>query len=400
MQSAISATAKLTDRAFGQIEGRSSEQRDTIGTEQSSAAEIVRAARNGQIVALVDCWDRSQHAHFYLPAQFTTPATINFLARFGRGLVCLALDSRRAIELELDLQARRNCSHVTPQFAVSIEACNGVTTGISAFDRARTISVAIDGANGPEALQSPGHVFPIIAAEGGVLERPGIAETAVDIARLAGLNSSGVVCSILGPSGDPAGLSELDDLSRQHGFLIGSISDLVVHRCQFDPHIEYLGVADLATSVSGTWKLHSFRDPKFGWEAIAIQLEAGHSSVCPALYLNSVSILAHVPTLGDASSAKLHRVMRWMAERGSGVVVLQGKPKSLNENISKGECGISNSDCELIVASQILAQIGIQAGNLIGGDVARCEKLTKLGVAAQPITILDDQTQKKRAHWL
>ena len=171
---------------------------------KSSTAEIIDEARNGRMFILVDDEDRENEGDLIIPAQMATPDAINFMATHGRGLICLALSKARVTQLGLDLMAKEGGDAFKTAFTISIEARHGVTTGISAADRARTIAVAIDSANGRDSIHSPGHVFPLIAREGGVLVRAGHTEAAVDIARLAGLNPSGVICEIMNDDGTMA----------------------------------------------------------------------------------------------------------------------------------------------------------------------------------------------------
>src|SRR3954468_24735148 len=200
--------------------------------------EIINEARNGRMFILVDDEDRENEGDLVIPAQMATPDAVNFMARHGRGLICLALTKDRADHLGLEPMARTNRSRNETAFTVSIEAKEGITTGISAADRARTIAVAIDATYGPEAIVSPGHVFPLIARPGGVLVRAGHTEAAVDVSRLAGLNPSGVICEIMSEDGTMARLGDLIDFARAHGLKIGTIRDLIAYRRRHDHNVE------------------------------------------------------------------------------------------------------------------------------------------------------------------
>ena len=204
-----------------------------VGTEA-----IINEARNGRMFILVDDESRENEGDLIIPAQMATPDAINFMARHGRGLICLALTKDRADQLGLEPMTRTNRSRNETAFTVSIEAQGGISTGISAADRARTIAVAIDSANGPDALVSPGHVFPLVARPGGVLVRAGHTEAAVDVARLAGLNPSGVICEIMRDDGTMARLDDLMDFARAHGLKIGTIRDLIAYRLKKDHLVE------------------------------------------------------------------------------------------------------------------------------------------------------------------
>ena len=203
---------------------------EALSTLSSPIEEIIDEARNGRMFILVDDEDRENEGDLVIPAQMATPDAINFMAREGRGLICLAMTRARTELLGLDQMSRDNQSQHETAFTVSIEAREGVTTGISAADRARTIAVAIDAANGPEKLVSPGHVFPLVARDGGVLVRAGHTEAAVDIARLAGLNPSGVICEIMNEDGTMARMDDLFGFAQLHGLRIGTIRDLIAYR--------------------------------------------------------------------------------------------------------------------------------------------------------------------------
>ncbi|HZV10872.1 MAG TPA: 3,4-dihydroxy-2-butanone-4-phosphate synthase, partial [Novosphingobium sp.] len=203
-----------------------------------SIEEIIEEARNGRMYILVDDEDRENEGDLIIPAQMATPQAINFMATHGRGLVCLALSAERVEQLGLEPMSRRNGTPLGTAFTVSIEAKEGITTGISAGDRARTVSVAIDGSKGQADIVSPGHVFPLRARPGGVLVRAGHTEAAVDISRLAGLNPSGVICEVMREDGTMARLDDLIGFARRHGLKIGTIRDLIAYRRQHDRMVE------------------------------------------------------------------------------------------------------------------------------------------------------------------
>src|SRR5512132_3983266 len=193
----------------------------------SSIDDIIDDARNGRMFILIDDENRENEGDLVIPAQMATPAAINFMAKYGRGLICLALGRARVNELKLPLMPRRNASRHQTAFTISIEAREGVTTGISASDRARTIAVAIDATKGPDDIVSPGHVFPLEARDGGVLVRAGHTEAAVDIARLAGLSAAGVICEIMNDDGTLARLPDLVTFAQRHNLKLATIADLI-----------------------------------------------------------------------------------------------------------------------------------------------------------------------------
>src|ERR1044071_7202178 len=222
-----------------------------VGTEA-----IIDEARNGRMFILVDDEGRENEGDLIVPAQMATPDAINFMARHGRGLICLALTKERADQLGLEPMTRTNRSRNETAFTVSIEAKEGITTGISAADRARTIAVAIDAANGPEAIVSPGHVFPVVARPGGVLVRAGHTEAAVDVSRLAGLNPSGVMCEIMRDDGSMARLDDLMDFARTHGLKIGTIRDLIAYRLKKDHLVERRASTQFTARSGAEWEIH------------------------------------------------------------------------------------------------------------------------------------------------
>lgn len=192
--------------------------------------EILNEARNGRIFILVDAKDRENEGDLVIPAQYCNANAVNFMATHGRGLICLALTQRRAKELDLEQMTGRNHSRYRTAFTVSIEASEGVTSGISAYDRAHTIAVAIDSNKSAKDLVSPGHMFPLIARNGGVLERAGHTEAAIDIARMAGLLPAGVLCEVMNDNGTMARLPDLEKFAQKHNLKIATIADLIKYR--------------------------------------------------------------------------------------------------------------------------------------------------------------------------
>src|ERR1700754_4631469 len=203
---------------------------DAITSAISPIEEIIEDARNGRPYILVDAEDRENEGDVIIPAQFATPEQINFMAKHARGLICLSITTERARALRLPPMATDNQSGHGTAFTVSIEAREGVTTGISAHDRAHTIAVAIDASKGPDEIVSPGHVFPLVAKDGGVLVRAGHTEAAVDISRMAGLNPAGVICEIMKDDGSMARLPDLVAFAQLHALKIGTIADLIAYR--------------------------------------------------------------------------------------------------------------------------------------------------------------------------
>ena len=236
----------------------------------SPIEEIVEDARNGRMYILVDAEDRENEGDLIIPAQFATPAQVNFMAKYGRGLICLSLTRDRARTLELDMMARENRESMKTAFTVSIEAREGVTTGISAHDRAHTIAVAIDPTKGAPDIVSPGHVFPLVAREGGVLVRAGHTEASVDISRLAGLYPAAVICEIMNDDGTMARLPELVTFAQLHGLKIGTIADLIAWRRRHDRFLERRIESDFESAWGGRFRVIVFRNTLDGAEHVAL----------------------------------------------------------------------------------------------------------------------------------
>ncbi|HET8821584.1 MAG TPA: bifunctional 3,4-dihydroxy-2-butanone-4-phosphate synthase/GTP cyclohydrolase II [Thermoleophilaceae bacterium] len=224
----------------------------------SSIEEAIEDIRDGKMVVVCDAEDRENEGDLTMAAQFITPDAINFMATHGRGLICLALTGKRCDELGLDLMAAKNESPFQTAFTISIEAREGITTGISAHDRARTVQVAIDPSSRPQDLVQPGHIFPLKAKAGGVLERTGQTEAAVDLARLAGLNPSGVICEVMNDDGTMARVPDLEEYCKKHELRMVTVADLIAYRRRHDKLIERVVEAGLPTKF-GDFSVVGFR---------------------------------------------------------------------------------------------------------------------------------------------
>ena len=222
--------------------------------------EIISDAQNGKMFILVDEADRENEGDLILPAQMVTPEAINFMAKYGRGLICLALTKQRINELELPLMNPLNQKNDLTAFTISIEAKEGISTGISAADRAHTISVAINHNRNRNDIISPGHIFPLMSWDGGVLERAGHTEASVDIAKLAGLNPSGVICEIMNDDGTMARLPELIDFSNKHDLKIGTVSDLINYRLKNNKIIKLISERNFESEMGKDFKLKIFQN--------------------------------------------------------------------------------------------------------------------------------------------
>jgi 3,4-dihydroxy 2-butanone 4-phosphate synthase/GTP cyclohydrolase II len=287
-----------------------------VGTEA-----IINEARNGRMFILVDDEDRENEGDLVIPAQMATPEAINFMARHGRGLICLALTNERADQLGLEPMSRTNRSRLETAFTVSIEAKDGISTGISAADRARTISVAIDASNGPDAIVSPGHVFPLVAKPGGVLARAGHTEAAVDVARLAGLNASGVICEIMREDGTMARLDDLMEFARVHRLKIGTIRDLIAYRLKKDHLVQLVATCPFTANSGQPWQAQVFRDKASGEEQLALIYGMLDPDQPVLVRMHSMDLFADVIGESCPRSGVLQGAMRMIEKEGSGVVV-------------------------------------------------------------------------------
>jgi 3,4-dihydroxy 2-butanone 4-phosphate synthase / GTP cyclohydrolase II len=301
-----------------------------VGTEA-----IINEARNGRMFILVDDEGRENEGDLVIPAQMATPDAVNFMARHGRGLICLALTKDRADQLRLEPMTRTNRSRNETAFTVSIEAKEGISTGISAADRARTIAVAIDASHGPDSIVSPGHVFPLIAKPGGVLVRAGHTEAAVDVSRLAGLNPSGVICEIMLEDGTMARLEDLMDFARTHGLKIGTIRDLISYRLKKDHLVEKVATAPFKASSGKEWQAQVFRDKASGEEQLALVHGALDPSQPVLVRMHSLDLFSDVLEEKSPRSDMLQRSRRMIEAEGSGVIVAlhAASPGSLSRSI-------------------------------------------------------------------
>ncbi|OYW46611.1 MAG: 3,4-dihydroxy-2-butanone-4-phosphate synthase [Sphingomonadales bacterium 12-68-11] len=332
--------------------------------------QIIEEARNGRMFVLVDDEDRENEGDLIIPAQMATPDAINFMATHGRGLICLALTAARVEALGLAPMSRTNRSRMETAFTTSIEAREGVTTGISAGDRARTISVAIDAARGADDIVSPGHVFPLVAREGGVLVRAGHTEAAVDIARLAGLNPSGVICEIMAEDGSMARLDGLIAFARRHGLKIGTIRDLIAYRRKHDHLVELRAEGRFASRWGGDWRALAFYNKATRGETMA--LVKGHIDPArPTLVrMHALSIFDDVFARETERQGLLEGAMRIIGAEGAGVVVLINRPAPGHASAAIGALGKPEPDEDMSgepseqrdygVGAQILAELGVQ----------------------------------------
>lgn len=289
----------------------------------SSVEEILDDARNGRMFILVDHEDRENEGDLVIPAQMATPEAINFMATHGRGLICLSLPGERIDALGLSLMSTNNSSRHETAFTISIEAREGVSTGISAHDRARTVAVAIDAGKGAQDIATPGHVFPLRAKDGGVLVRAGHTEAAVDISRLAGLNPSGVICEVMNDDGSMARLPDLIAFAQRHNLKIGTISDLIAYRRRHDNLVRVKQEEVITSEFGGEWTMRIYTDETQGAEHIVL-IKGDISGDDPVLVrMHAMDPLLDVVGIGPKGRAgEFGDAMGLIAEEGRGVLVL------------------------------------------------------------------------------
>jgi len=360
----------------------------------SPIEEIIDEARNGRMFILVDDEDRENEGDLIIPAQMATPDAVNFMARYGRGLICLAMTKERVDQLGLPLMSRNNGTRHETAFTVSIEARDGVTTGISAADRARTVAVAIDAAKGPEHIVTPGHVFPLVAKPGGVLIRAGHTEAAVDVARLAGLNPSGVICEIMNDDGTMARMDALVEFARTHKLKIGTIRDLIAYRRKHDHLVEKRSETRFTSRWGGDWKLTTFYNKATGTEQTALVM--GHIDPDKPTLVRMHLLNPFTDIYGEISPRAdlIERSMEIIAKVGAGVIVILNRPMSgwMTRAVDARETGDTSAMDELRdygVGAQILAELGVHDMILITNSRHTLIALDGYGlsiVGEQPIT--------------
>ena len=328
----------------------------------SPIEDIINEARNGRMYILVDHEDRENEGDLCIPAQMATPDAINFMATHGRGLICLSLTAERIETLGLTLMSPKNSSRHETAFTMSIEAREGVTTGISAHDRARTISVAIDPTKGAPDIATPGHIFPLRARDGGVLVRAGHTEAAVDISRLAGLNPSGVICEIMNEDGSMARLPDLVAFAQRHRLKIGTISDLIRYRRRHDNLIAERSQQAVRSVHGGEWLMRIFADETQGTEHVVLT-KGDLSAPGPVLVrMHALDPLHDVLGIGRDGAGSLASCMSVIAQEGRGVVVLI---RDLTHAVTPGDDAGPHTLRQYGLGAQILSALGLSELTLL-----------------------------------
>ena len=341
--------------------------------------EIIEDARNGRMYILVDAEDRENEGDLIIPAQFATPDAINFMAKFGRGLICLAIEQSKADALGLNNMSADNRSRFETAFTQSIEAREGVTTGISAGDRSHTIQTAIDPESRVDDIVSPGHMFPIIAKDGGVLVRTGHTEASVDISRLAGLNPSAVICEIMNDDGTMARLPDLIKFAQFHGLKIGTIEALVKHRMQRDHFVRHVAKSDFKSQDGDEFKLHVYRNYLDNLEHVALSKGEAVDGTESLVRVHKIDFAGDILHEDSPRSGLIRDAMRQLAAHdGHAVLVLirEGSINTLLERLGANDASaVVNKKEQNIreygVGAQILVDQGVRKMRLITGTMPR-----------------------------
>jgi len=341
----------------------------------SPVEDIVAEMRAGRMVILVDEEDRENEGDLVLAADHVTPEAINFMARFGRGLICLTLTRQRCEYLRLPPMAARNGTVYSTAFTVSIEAASGVTTGISAADRARTVQAAVAPGAKPEDLVQPGHIFPLQAVDGGVLMRAGHTEAGCDLSAMAGCSPAAVICEIMKDDGTMARLPDLQSFAAEHGLKIGTIADLIEHRSRHESLIEKIGSRPIKTAF-GDFTAHAYRDkPSQGLHLALVRGQWGAQDTVPARVHEPLSVLDALEVGRSMHSWSLDACLARIAAEGRGVVVLLNCGESADQLLTQFEGTARASHAPergrmdlrtYGVGAQILRDCGVHKMNLMG----------------------------------
>lgn len=331
----------------------------------SSIEDIIEDARNGRPYILVDAEDRENEGDIVIPAQFATPDQINFMIRHARGLVCLALTSERAKQLRLPPMAAENRESMGTAFTISIEAKEGVTTGISAADRAHTVQVAADPSRTADDIVSPGHIFPLVARDGGVLVRTGHTEAAVDISRMAGLIPAGVICEIIKDDGTMARMPDLIAFAQLHGLKIGTIADLIAYRRRTERFVERVMETPFESVHGGAFKLILYRNTIEGAEHVALVRGDIDPTKPTVVRMHQVDFAADLLGHVEARQDYIPKAMQALAvQDGPGVVVFLRDPDlhGLAERLGgvAKPAAVDRSLKAYGVGAQILLDLGVK----------------------------------------
>jgi 3,4-dihydroxy 2-butanone 4-phosphate synthase/GTP cyclohydrolase II len=376
--------------------------------------EAVEEIREGRMVVVVDDADRENEGDLTIAAQFATPEAVNFMATYGRGLVCLCLTPERCHELELRQMTERNETPFETAFTVSIEARDGISTGISAHDRSRTIQVAIDPSSGPRDLVQPGHVFPLQARPGGVLQRSGQTEAAVDLARLAGLNPAGVVCEIMKDDGTMARVPDLIGYCQLHGLKMITVADLIEYRRRTEKLVERVASVRLPTAW-GEFTAVAFREALTGKQHVALVKGEVAGAADVLVRVHSECLTGDVfhslrCDCGEQLDLALKRiaaegqgVLLYLAQEGRGIGLLNKlKAYELQESgldtvEANVELGLPVDARDYGIGNQILADLGLSTIRILTNNPKKLTGIEGYGltvVSQLPIEVTPNQENR------
>jgi 3,4-dihydroxy 2-butanone 4-phosphate synthase/GTP cyclohydrolase II len=384
----------------------------------STIADAIEDIRNGKMIILVDDEDRENEGDLCMASEFVTPEAINFMARYGRGLICLTLSNEFMERLKIPMMVSDNQSRFKTAFTISIEAKRGVTTGISAADRATTIRTAIADEAKPEDIVSPGHVFPILAKKGGVLVRTGQTEGSVDLARLAGLKSTGVICEIMNDDGSMARMPDLEIFAKKHGLKIATIADLITFRMQHESLVRRAATATLPTAYGGEFKFIVYENDVDEMKHVALV----KGSIQPG---DEVLVRVHSECLtGDVFGSmrcdcgeQLQAAMEMVAKEGKGVIVymhqegrgigLVNKVKAYElQELGKDtveanlELGFKEDLRDYGIGAQILVDLGVKKMRLLTNNPKKVVGLEGYGMTIVERVPIEMQPNKANVRYL
>jgi len=337
---------------------------DSVSSAISPIEDIIEDARNGRPYILVDAEDRENEGDVIIPAQFATPDQINFMAKHARGLICLSITAERARQLRLPPMSTDNQSGHGTAFTVSIEAREGVTTGISAHDRAHTIAVAVDPTKGCDDIVSPGHVFPLVAKDGGVLVRAGHTEAAVDISRMAGLNPAGVICEIMKDDGSMARLPDLVAFAQLHGLKIGTIADLIAYRRRTERQVERVLETPFDSAYGGRFRMVIYRNVIDQTEHVVLTRGRIDPDKPTLVRMHRVDLATDMLGADEARREYVPRALKALTEHdGAGVAVFirDSNPHWLSERYGQPQADHSHNVLrDYGIGAQILIDLGVR----------------------------------------